>query len=107
MSDQLDDDEILIEEDLDSQSLANISQRTWKIAIVDDDEDASDRRVFLTQCKDFEPSPRFIHTYSKAETQNGFAVESDIAVVLLDVVMETEHAGLDLVAFIRDGIEVA
>lgn len=106
MSDQLDDDEILIEEDLDSQSLANISQRTWKIAIVDDDEDVHRATEFsLLDVKILNRRLEFIHTYSKAETHERFAVESDIAVVLLDVVMETEHAGLDLVAFIRDELK--
>lgn len=106
MSDQLDDDEILIEEDLDSQSLANISQRTWKIAIVDDDEDVHRATEFsLLDVKILNRRLEFIHTYSKAETHERFVVESDIAVVLLDVVMETEHAGLDLVAFIRDELK--
>ncbi|MBC3882376.1 EAL domain-containing protein [Undibacterium sp. LX40W] len=106
MSDHLDDDEILIEEDLDSQSLANISQRTWKIAIVDDDEDVHRATEFsLLDVKILNRRLEFIHTYSKAETHERFAVESDIAVVLLDVVMETEHAGLDLVCFIRDELK--
>ncbi|WMW80385.1 EAL domain-containing protein [Undibacterium cyanobacteriorum] len=106
MSDHLDDDEILIEEDLDSQSLANISQRTWKIAIVDDDEDVHRATEFsLLDVKILNRRLEFIHTYSKAETHERFVVESDIAVVLLDVVMETEHAGLDLVAFIRDDLK--
>ncbi len=106
MADHLDDDEILIEEDLDSQSLANISQRTWKIAIVDDDEDVHRATEFsLLDVKILNRRLEFIHTYSKAETHERFAVESDIAVVLLDVVMETEHAGLDLVCFIRDELQ--
>jgi diguanylate cyclase (GGDEF)-like protein len=106
MSENLDDDEILIEEDLDTEVLANISQRTWKIAIVDDDEDVHRATEFsLLDVKILNRRLEFIHTYSKAETHERFAVESDIAVVLLDVVMETEHAGLDLVCFIRDELK--
>jgi diguanylate cyclase (GGDEF)-like protein len=106
MSENLDDDEILIEEDLDTDVLANISQRTWKIAIVDDDEDVHRATEFsLLDVKILNRRLEFIHTYSKAETHERFAVESDIAVVLLDVVMETEHAGLDLVCFIRDELK--
>lgn len=106
MSENLEDDEILIEEDLDNDALANISQRTWKIAIVDDDEDVHRATEFsLLDVKILNRRLEFIHTYSKAETHERFAVESDIAVVLLDVVMETEHAGLDLVCFIRDDLK--
>jgi diguanylate cyclase (GGDEF)-like protein len=106
MSENLEDDEILIEEDLDNDVLANISQRTWKIAIVDDDEDVHRATEFsLLDVKILNRRLEFIHTYSKAETHERFAVESDIAVVLLDVVMETEHAGLDLVCFIRDDLK--
>ena len=90
MSENLEDDEILIEEDLDNDALANIAQRTWKIAIVDDDEDVHRATEFsLLDVKILNRRLEFIHTYSKAETHQRFAVESDIAVVLLDVVMET------------------
>lgn len=106
MSEHLDNDEILIEEDLESEALDNISQRTWKIAIVDDDEDVHRATEFsLLDVKILGRRLEFIHTYSKAETHQRFAVESNIAVVLLDVVMETEHAGLDLVKFIREDLK--
>ncbi|MBY0572740.1 MAG: EAL domain-containing protein [Undibacterium sp.] len=105
MSENLDDDALFIEEDIDSLALAHISQRTWKIAIVDDDEDVHRATEFsLLDVKILNRRLEFIHTYSKAETHQRFAVESDVAVVLLDVVMETEHAGLDLVKFIRDDL---
>lgn len=106
MSEHLDNDEILIEEDLEIEALENISQRTWKIAIVDDDEDVHRATEFsLLDVKILGRRLEFIHTYSKAETHQRFAVESNIAVVLLDVVMETEHAGLELVCFIRDELK--
>ena len=106
MSEHLDNDEILIEEDLEAEALENISQRTWKIAIVDDDEDVHRATEFsLLDVKILGRRLEFIHTYSKAETHQRFAVESNIAVVLLDVVMETEHAGLELVCFIRDELK--
>lgn len=103
MSEHEDNDELLIEEDLEDHAFSQIAQRTWKIAIVDDDEDVHRATEFsLLDVKILNRRLEFIHTYSKAETHQRFAVESDIAVVLLDVVMETEHAGLDLVGFIRD-----
>jgi diguanylate cyclase (GGDEF)-like protein len=44
----------------------------------------------------------FLHAYSAAEARQILKQESDIAVILLDVVMEQEDAGLKLVRFIRE-----
>ncbi|MFZ6748870.1 bifunctional diguanylate cyclase/phosphodiesterase [Undibacterium sp. Ren11W] len=98
-----DDDALFIEEDVPDPALTHLAQRVWKIAIVDDDEDVHRATEFaLLDVKILNRKLEFIHTYSKAETRERFAHESDIAVVLLDVVMETEQAGLELVSFIRD-----
>src|SRR5450830_1669855 len=101
----IDDDDLFIEEDLDESPLSAPShrQRSWKIAIVDDDDDVHKTTCFALQYTQILNRPlEFIHTYSKEETRRVFATESDIAVVLLDVVMETVHAGLELVSYIRD-----
>ena len=100
-----DDDDLFIEEDSAEDPLSTPAppQRSWKIAIVDDDEDVHKTTCFALQYTQILNRPlEFIHTYSKEETRRVFATESDIAVILLDVVMETEHAGLELVSYIRD-----
>ncbi|MFZ6723267.1 bifunctional diguanylate cyclase/phosphodiesterase [Undibacterium sp. Ji49W] len=100
---QGDDDELFIIEDTADISGDPRLIRSWKVAIVDDDEDVHSTTCFALQYVQILNRPlEFIHTYSKDETRRVFAAESDIAVVLLDVVMETEHAGLELVSFIRD-----
>jgi diguanylate cyclase (GGDEF)-like protein len=101
-----DDDALFIEEDVIDPALSHLAQRVWKIAIVDDDEDVHRATEFaLLDVKILNRQLAFIHTYSKAETRERFAQESEIAVVLLDVVMETEQAGLELVSFIRDELK--
>lgn len=102
----LDDDHLFIEEDVHEEVPGPLSRRSWKIAIVDDDEDVHRATEFaLLDARILNRRLEFIHTFSEAETRARFAVETDIAVVLLDVVMETEHAGLQLVSFIRDELK--
>ncbi|MFZ6771746.1 EAL domain-containing protein [Undibacterium sp. SXout7W] len=102
-----DDDALLFDDDAEQPApLAPQNARTWKIAIVDDDDDVHRTTCFALEYVQILNRPlEFIHTYSKEETRRVFAGESDIAVILLDVVMETEHAGLELVSYIRDELQ--
>ncbi|CAN5866088.1 EAL domain-containing protein [soil metagenome] len=105
-NDSNDNDELVILEDGQNAALQAQAQRSWKIAIVDDDDDVHRATEFaLLNVTILHRRLEFIHTYSKAETRECFARESDIAVVLLDVVMETGQAGLELVSFIRDDLK--
>lgn len=101
-----DDEALFIDEDVLDTSVNPLTQRTWKIAIVDDDEDVHRATEFaLLDVQILNRKLEFIHTSSKAETRERFARETEVAVVLLDVVMETEQAGLELVSFIRDELK--
>jgi response regulator RpfG family c-di-GMP phosphodiesterase len=75
----------------------------WKVIIVDDDRDVHE--ITKLALKDFryvgEPL-LFISAYSGEEARQLLAEHDDIAIVLLDVVMETDNAGLQLVKYIRD-----
>ncbi|MBT82772.1 MAG: phosphodiesterase [Alteromonadaceae bacterium] len=44
---------------------------------------------------------QFLHAYSGKEAKEIFEKETDIALALVDVVMETDHAGLDVVHYVR------
>ena len=48
---------------------------------------------------------RIVSAYSAAEGRRLLEAEPDIAVVFLDVVMETDTAGLELVDFIRNELK--
>ena len=75
----------------------------WKVLIVDDDEDI--HAVTRFALKDFEfegKGLQFVSAYSGAEARQAIAVHQDAAVMLLDVVMETEQAGLEVVRHVRN-----
>ncbi|HTD28953.1 MAG TPA: DUF3369 domain-containing protein [Xanthomonadaceae bacterium] len=78
------------------------SRKPWKLLIVDDEEEVHvvTRLVlsdFLFEGRDLE----FLHAYSAKEAKAVLARHPDVALMLVDVVMETDHAGLDLVRYIR------
>lgn len=75
----------------------------WKVLIVDDEPDVHSLTKLLL--RNFQYRGRglvYISAYSAAEAQILLRDNPDIALVLLDVVMETEHAGLALVDYIRN-----
>ncbi len=76
---------------------------TAKIAIVDDDEAVHEGTRYAL--KGYELHGRgleILSAYSGQQARELLAAHPDTAVVLLDVVMETDTAGLDLVGFIRN-----
>ncbi|MET0063858.1 MAG: HD domain-containing phosphohydrolase [Candidatus Thiodiazotropha endolucinida] len=80
-----------------------LSEIGWKILIVDDDK--SVHQVTELALKHFDYKGRklsFISAYSGQEAMEIARKERDIAIVLLDVVMETENAGFDVVEYIRN-----
>ncbi|GAB6141530.1 EAL domain-containing protein [Methylosoma difficile] len=80
----------------------------WKILVVDDDEDVHLATVHALQDLDILGRlPSFLHAYSAAECISLLSVHSDVAVVLLDVVMESQDAGLKLVSDIRNQLKQA
>lgn len=90
----LDEDEPLIEA---------FNSTPWKVAIVDDDPEI--HKITKLTLRDFEFEDRhlrFLHAYSGQEAMTLFNEHSDIAIVLLDVVMESDQAGLEVIRFIRE-----
>ena len=77
----------------------------WRILIVDDDADI--HHVTLLALKGVVVEGRtleFVHAYSAAEARVCLAENNDLAVALLDVVMETEDAGLQLIRYLREDL---
>jgi serine phosphatase RsbU (regulator of sigma subunit) len=76
---------------------------TWKVLIVDDEEDVHTvTKMVLKPYRFLGKELKFLDTYSGQESRDILATHPDIALVLLDVVMETNHAGLELVKYIRE-----
>lgn len=80
----------------------------WRILVVDDDPEVHQATGFALAHLQIADRPlELLHAYSSAEALRLLAVEPDIAVVLLDVVMETPTAGLDIIARIRGELGLA
>ncbi len=83
-----------------------IHKEKWKVLIVDDEEEVHHvtklaLRRFTFDAKTIE----FISAYSASEGRIRLAENPDIAVILLDVVMEEENSGLQLARYIRNELQ--
>ncbi|OWR30714.1 hypothetical protein CDO73_08945 [Saccharibacillus sp. O23] len=105
------DELIFAEEDEENPELSEASETaeepeeasTWKILIADDDVEV--HRVTRMVLSDFvfeNKKLTLLSSYSAAETQFLLRLNPDIAVVLLDVVMERDTSGLEVVRYIRE-----
>ncbi|NDI85146.1 EAL domain-containing protein [Undibacterium sp. B2R-29] len=76
--------------------------------IIDDDPDVHSATTFALGSLEIQHRPlSFVHAYSAAEAREILQREKDIAIILLDVVMEHEDAGLQLVNYIRKTLQLA
>src|ERR1700743_321900 len=81
------------------------SDRKWKIAVIDDDQAVHDgTRFALSDYVLHGQGLEIISPNSAAEGRQLMRAHSDVAAVLLDVIMETDVAGLELVEYIRNAI---
>jgi len=84
-------------------ALSHASRPTWRVLIVDDDADVHSTTTFALAGLEVQERPlEFLHAYSANAARAVLAREADIAVILLDVVMEQADAGLHLVRHIRE-----
>ena len=80
--------------------------RRWKIAVIDDEPAVHDgTRFALADYKLNGQGLEILSAYSAAEGRELMRKHPDVAVVLLDVIMESDAAGLDLVEFIRNELK--
>ncbi|WP_070966828.1 DUF3369 domain-containing protein [Vibrio sonorensis] len=74
----------------------------WKVLLVDDDQQMHQITKLALNGFEFQSRPlELISALSAKEAKEHLKTNSDIALALIDVVMETEHAGLELVHYIR------
>ncbi|MES2300426.1 MAG: DUF3369 domain-containing protein [Pseudomonadota bacterium] len=101
-----DDNWLIDEEDEVAASVAvqgSIDQRLWRVLIVDDDVDV--HAVTRLALRNVSFKGRELELFSAYSGQEAFQIlrdTTDIALVLLDVVMETDDAGLLLARRIRE-----
>lgn len=93
-----------LEDECDASVSAGL---VWRLMIIDDEPDVHRATTFaLAGVKILGRPLQFLHAYSAAEATQQLRTEQDVAVVLLDVVMEREDAGLALVKTIRQDLRL-
>ncbi|WP_298013941.1 EAL domain-containing protein [uncultured Aquabacterium sp.] len=93
----------LIEDDPDNDTLPPAPSGTpWTVLVVDDDADVHHATEIALRGLLIEGRPlTLLHAYSRAEALARIEQTEDLAVMLLDVVMESDDAGLTLVREVR------
>ena len=100
-----DDDIIHLIDDPGDQPPPDVGPR-WKIAVIDDEPAVHDgTRFALNDYKLNGQGLEILSAYSAAEGRELMRSHPDVAVVLLDVIMESDTAGLGLVEFIRKDLK--
>jgi len=103
-----DDNWLLDEEEDEPAQSTPPDQRQWRVLIVDDDQDVhAVTRLALRNVTFKDRELELFSAYSGREAFDILASTPDIALVLLDVVMETDDAGLVLARRIREELHNA
>ena len=93
---------VFVDEATDADAGTDPSE-AWVILIVDDDKDVHEATVFTLRDSILLGRPlTFLHAYSGNEAVEILRRDPNIALILLDAVMETEDAGLSTVQVIRE-----
>lgn len=99
----IENEEIIFAEETEPQPL---SEQTWKILIVDDEAEVHNVTKLALSDFIFEGrSLSFISAYSAQEAKQLIQQHPDTAILFLDVVMETESAGLEVINYVREELE--
>ncbi len=86
----------------DDDTQASANEGEWKILVVDDERDVhSVTNIVLQHDIVLGRKIRLLHAYSGTQAIEILKSEPDIALVLLDVVMETDDDGLMVAAYVR------
>ncbi|MBO6509638.1 MAG: DUF3369 domain-containing protein [Roseibium sp.] len=82
---------------------SEVSGAPWKVLVVDDEQSVHDvTRLALSDFRFEDRGLDFISAYSGEEARKAILEHPDTAIILLDVVMETETAGLEVAHFVRE-----
>jgi signal transduction histidine kinase len=81
----------------------NLRSGTWCVLLVDDDEEVhAATRLALRGVHFLQKDLELVSVYSGEQGRQVFMARNDIALAIVDVVMETEQAGLELVHYVRN-----
>ena len=107
-SSDYDDDELIFKDEEESADVADLDHRVWNILIVDDDEEIHTvTRLALSDLLVNDRKLNFMHAYTGQQAMSVLDEhKQDIAIILLDVVMETDDAGLHVVKYLREQLHL-
>jgi response regulator RpfG family c-di-GMP phosphodiesterase len=87
----------------DDNAQAGAIEGNWKVLIVDDEPEVHEVTKLALRHFSFENKGlTFLHAYTCDEAKKLIGDNPDTAVILLDVVMETDDAGLEVARYIRE-----
>lgn len=91
------------EDQLPIASPPSASKQPWLVLIVDDDQDVHEATKFALSGVIIHGRPlKFLHAYAGSAAVEILRQQANIAVILLDVVMESNDAGLRIIPIIRE-----
>ena len=103
---ETDDDILEFEEEETDNDAINTSLSAWKIIIVDDEPTVHQVTKLALKNFVFDGKPvTFFSGYSSQDAKELIAAHPDTALILLDVVMDTSDAGLQIVKYIREQLK--
>jgi len=105
--DNNDNSELIVFEQEPTPEVSVSMYPKWKILIVDDDEQTHlVTKLALSDVRILNRDLDLLHAYNSEEAFSILNNTEDITVIILDVVMETDTAGLDLVKRIRNELNL-
>ncbi|KWT86954.1 response regulator [Candidatus Magnetominusculus xianensis] len=102
-SDNLFCDDSFLKEKEEVSPKDHFGEINWRVMVVDDEEEV--HRMTRAALRDFTFAGRgidLVFASSAKEAKSALNKHNDTALIILDVVMESEHAGLDIVKYIRE-----
>lgn len=101
--DNVDSKNSKLPEELESIEYDKIELNEWKILLVDDEDTIHSATKLALSGLIFEgKSLNFLSAFSGEEAKTLIKQNPDTAVIFLDIIMETENAGLEVIKYIRD-----
>lgn len=98
-----DNDQLALLDDEPEPAAGSAANACWYLLVVDDDEDVHHATEFaLSDLRVLGRPLKFLHAFGAEEAIGILSRRRDVAVILLDVVMECEDAGLRAVERIRN-----
>ena len=106
VSENTNDDFLFIDDSDEDEILDSAVGETWKVLIVDDDPEIhSVTQLALSDLVVLGRHLEYLHAYSGQDACKLIEEHQDIVLVLLDVVMESDDAGLAVVKHIREQLK--